>query len=86
MRLKPLTFGLALGITWGVVFFFTTWLSAFTGYAAEFLRVLGVSIYPGYSISPLGSFIGLGYAFVDGFVMGTIIAWVYNKLAAPNGK
>jgi len=82
MKLKPLAFGMALGITWAVVFFLTTWLSIFTGYARDFLEVLGVSIYPGYSITPAGSFIGLGYAFLDGFVMAAIIAWLYNKLAA----
>lgn len=79
MKLRPFAFAMALGLTWGVVFFLTTWLSIFTGYANDFLHVLGVSIYPGYSITLTGAFIGFGYAFLDGFIMAFLIAWIYNK-------
>ncbi len=79
-KIKPLALGLSLGIVWGVVLFSTTWLSYFTGYGRLMLDVLAGSIYPGYSISPLGSFLGLFYGFIDLAVMGTLVGWIYNKI------
>jgi hypothetical protein len=80
MKLKPLALGISLGIVWGFVLFLTTWLSYYTGYAKLFLEVLAVSIYPGYTISPIGSFVGFMYGFVDLFVMGTLTCWIYNRI------
>jgi len=59
MKFRPLALGLSLGIVWGSALFITTWLSYFTGYGRLFLEALAVSLYPGYSISPVGSFVGL---------------------------
>lgn len=81
MKLKPIALGTALGAVWGGSLFVTTWLSYFTGYGKLFLEALAQSIYPGYTISPLGSFIGLFYGFLDGFVSAALIAWIYNRLA-----
>jgi len=81
MKLKPFAFGTALGIVWGGSVFITTWLAYFTGYGKLFLEVLAQSIYPFYTISPLGSFIGLISGFVDGLVSGALIIWIYNRLA-----
>lgn len=83
MKLKPIAFGIALGIVWGGSLFTTTWLCYFTGYGKLFLEVLAQSIYPGYSISPIGSFLGLFYGFLDGFISASIIGWIYNKLIKP---
>ncbi len=81
MKLKPLALGIALGSVWGSLLFITTWLSYYTGYGKLFLEVLAQSIYPGYTISPLGSLLGLFYGFLDGFVCAVIIAWIYNKIS-----
>lgn len=81
MKLKPIALGIALGAVWGVLLFITTWLSYFTGYGKLFLEVLAQSIYPGYSISPLGSLLGLFYGFLDGFICASVIAWIYNKIS-----
>lgn len=81
MKLKPMALGIALGAVWGGSLFITTWLSFYTGYGKLFLEVLAQSIYPGYTISPSGSFFGLFYGFLDGFISASIIAWIYNKLA-----
>ncbi|MEC4685997.1 MAG: bacteriophage holin [Nitrospirota bacterium] len=81
MKLKPLALGVALGVVWGGALFFTTWISYHTGYGRLFLQTLAESIYPGYSISPVGSFIGLVYGFLDGLVSGFLIGWIYNKIA-----
>lgn len=80
MKLKPYALGIALGIVWGAALFITTWLSYYTGYGKLFLEVLAQSIYPGYTISPLGSFLGFFYGFLDGFISATIIGWIYNKI------
>jgi len=31
-----------------------------------------------------GSFIGLGWAFLDGLIGGAVLAWLYNKLSGAN--
>jgi len=79
MKLKPLALGVASGILWGGCIFLTTLLSVYAGYGTAFLEALPQSIYPGYEISVAGSFIGLGYGLIDGFVCGIVMAWIYNK-------
>jgi hypothetical protein len=81
MKLKPLALGLSLGLVWGGALFVTTWLSYFTGYGKMFLEVLAVSIYPGYTISPWGSVLGLFYGFADLLIMGTLVGRIYNRIA-----
>jgi hypothetical protein len=80
MRLKPLSLGIAIGTVWGVSLFITTWLSYYTGYGRLFLQTMAESIYPGYSITPLGSLLGLVYGFIDGLVSGALVAIIYNRL------
>jgi hypothetical protein len=79
MTLNPKNFGLAAGILWGLCMLVITLISAGTGYAPEFLNIIA-SIYPGYSISLLGSAVGLIYGFIDGFIVLYIFAWLYNWL------
>lgn len=80
MKLKPIALGITIGLVWGVSLFITTWISYYTGYGKLFLEVLAGSIYPAYTISPLGSFLGLIYGFIDGLISGAIIGWVYNRV------
>ena len=80
MKLRPFALGTGLGIVWGVSLFLTTWISYVTGYADLFLNTMAGSIYPGYSISPAGSFLGLIYGFLDGLIGGAVVAWIYNKV------
>lgn len=72
-------FGLSGGIIWGVVLFVVTLIALWTGYATNFLNLMS-QIYPGYSISVTGSFVGLLYGFVDAFIGLYIFAWIYNYL------
>ncbi len=81
MKLRPFALGAALGIVWGGSLFFTTWISYYTGYGRLFLQALAESIYPGYSITPPGSFLGLVYGFLDGLISGAVVAWLYNRMA-----
>jgi len=85
MKLKPVALGISLGLVWGGSLFVTTWLSYYTGYGRLFLEVLAQSIYPGYTISPLGSLLGLFYGFLDGLVSAALIGWIYNRIVADKG-
>jgi hypothetical protein len=60
--------------------FLTTWISIYTGYASRFLEIF-TGIYPGYSVTPLGSLLVLPYGFIDGFVFGAAIGWLYNRFS-----
>jgi hypothetical protein len=77
MRLDIKAFALTCGVLWGLgLFFLTWWIIAFDGATGD-STFIG-RIYRGYCISPVGSIIGLMWAFVDGLIGGTIFAWVYN--------
>jgi hypothetical protein len=79
MKLNVLAFGLTCGIVWGLgVFCLAWWVMAFEG-ATKDPTLLG-HIYRGFSISPLGSVVGLAWGLCDGFGGGVVFAWVYNSL------
>ncbi len=80
MKLKVWAFGLALGIVWGLSLFVLTLIGINTTYADAFLGVID-SIYPWYSWTVAGAFVGLGLGFIDGFLCGVIVAWIYNRFA-----
>ncbi len=80
MKLRPVALGCSIGVLWCVMMFLTTWLSYFTGYAKLFLEMF-MGIYPGYTITPLGSLLALIYGFIDGFVFGAVTGWLYNRFS-----
>ena len=81
MKLNVKAFALTCALFWGLCLFVLTWwiilFDGATGDAPFFGR-----IYRGYSICPIGSIIGLAYAFVDGLIGGAIFAWLYNLIAS----
>ena len=80
MKLNVKAFALTTGLWWGFgLFCFTWWLIAFDGATGE-ATLIG-RLYRGYTISPVGSFIGLIWAFFDGLVGGAVFAWLYNLLS-----
>ena len=80
MRLDIKAFGLVCGLVWGVdLFLLTWWIIAFEGATGD-VTFIG-RMYRGYSITPVGSVIGLGWAFLDGLIGGLIFAWLYNLLS-----
>ena len=80
MKLNVKAFALTCGLLWGfALFFLTWWLIAFEGSTGD-PTFIG-RFYLGYSLSPIGSFIGLAWALVDGAVGGAIFAWLYNVIA-----
>ena len=81
MTLNAKNLGLAGGIIWGLSMFVFTWIAVWTGYATELLNLFG-AIYWGYSVTALGSVVGLVYGFIDAFIGLWLLAWLYNKLEA----
>lgn len=79
MKLDVKSFALTCGIVWGVsLFVITWWLIAVDQCVGE--KIFLGHFYIGYSVSPMGSVVGLFWAFVDGVIGGGIFAWVYNLL------
>ena len=79
MKLNIKAFALTCGIVWALsLFLLTWWLIAFGGSTGE-LTLIG-KVYLGYTISPIGSVIGLVYGFFDALIGGAIFAWLYNKI------
>jgi hypothetical protein len=81
MKLNIKAFALTCSLIWGFgLFGLTWWIMAFEGQTGD-VTMIG-KIYRGFSITPLGSLIGLGWALADGFVGGLIFAWLYNALSS----
>ncbi|NOZ21697.1 MAG: hypothetical protein GXP25_11505 [Planctomycetes bacterium] len=79
MKWNVKAFALTCGLVWGFgLFALTWWIMAFDG-ATGNVTFLG-RIYRGYCISPVGSVLGLVWAFFDGLIGGAIFAWLYNML------
>jgi hypothetical protein len=85
MKLNVKAFALTCGIVWGIgLFLLTWWIIAFAGATGE-TTLIG-KVYIGYHISPMGSLIGLVWAFMDGFIGGAIFAWLYNLIVSTLGE
>jgi hypothetical protein len=80
MKLDIKAFALTCSLVWGFgLFFLTWWVILFDGATGE-ATLIG-RLYRGYTISPMGSVIGLVWALADGFVGGLVFAWLYNLIA-----
>lgn len=77
--LRPLQFGLAGGVVFGLTTLFLTWLCSTFDFGLDGLKVLS-GIYPGYSVSFFGAFVGLLYSFFHGFFSLYFAARLYNRL------
>ncbi|MBL7033022.1 MAG: bacteriophage holin [Candidatus Delongbacteria bacterium] len=77
MKLSVKGFGIATGLIFGCgLLFITWWIILFEGQTGD-TTLIG-RVYLGYSISWGGSFFGLLWGLVDGFIGGAIFAWLYN--------
>ena len=77
MKLNVKAFALTCALIWGVgLFLLTWWIIAFNGATGK-ITLIG-QVYRGYSISPLGSLIGLVWGTIDGLIGGALFAWLYN--------
>ncbi|MBP1679597.1 MAG: hypothetical protein H6Q29_1508 [Bacteroidetes bacterium] len=79
MKLRVQAFGLATGIVMGLFVFLLTLVSLWFG-RGETIDALVVP-FPGFSRSIGGAIVGLIWGFVDGFIGGALLAWLYNRFA-----
>lgn len=85
MKLNIKAFALACGILWSAgLLFLTWWLIMLEG--SEPAECLLNRMYPGYTMTPIGSLIGAAWGFVDAGIGGLIFAWLYNLLAGKLTK
>lgn len=84
MKLNVRAFAASAGILWGAaVFLAAWWLILLEGSGADPVPLS--RIYLGFSITPLGSVVGLVWGLVDGAIAGAIFAWLYNTLSGRFG-
>ncbi len=78
-KCQPIALGVAIGVLWA---FYVSCLAivAMFGWGTALVESLA-SLYIGYEASLIGALIGAVWAFVDGFIAGVVIAWVYNVVA-----
>ncbi len=78
-RLDPKAFGLALGILWSAGVIFMGFTALVCPWAQPFVDFVSV-MYVGYSATIIGVLIGAIWGFIDAFIGGVLLAWLYNKL------
>lgn len=76
-KLHVLSFGLSLGLAWGLVVFVIGLLALLLNVGSHFVAALG-TYYIGYEANMIGSIVGLIWGFADLFVIGVVIAYLYN--------
>lgn len=77
MRFNVKALAITSGVLWGLgLFCITWWVILFEGASGD-PTWLG-QLYRGYSISPMGSVIGLAWGLGDGLIGGAVFAWAYN--------
>ncbi len=81
--LNAKSLGLVLGLVSGLaIFIATNWLVIKGGEpVGPHLQLLS-QYFIGYRVSFLGSFIGFAYGFTIGTLSGSLMAWIYHKVAA----
>jgi hypothetical protein len=79
-KLSPKAFGLALGTMWGMSVFLVGLAAHFFEYGVTFVTAMG-AMYVGYDVSVMGSFIGGFFGFLDGFIGGAVLIFLYNLYA-----
>ena len=78
MRLNVRASALSLGIIWGLLIFLFTWWLYFRQISVGQPTLVG-KIYPYFTITPLGSLLGLMYGFINGLIVGGAFAWLNNR-------
>jgi hypothetical protein len=81
IKAMALTFAIVFGLG---LFLITWWIILFDGPSTT--PNLVSKIYRGYTITPLGSLIGLAWASIDGAFGGACFAWIYNTLVNNSQK
>ncbi len=82
IRLNAHAWGVAIGLIFALGLFIATAFLLIKGgpTVGQHLALLGAYL-PGYRVSWGGAFIGFGYMFVVGYVVGRLIGGIYNAVA-----
>ncbi|MBE9554162.1 MAG: bacteriophage holin [Proteobacteria bacterium] len=76
--LGVISLGLALGVTAAIAVFMLGIMAWLFGWGIEVASALS-GLYIGYGPSFVGAIAGAVWAFVDGLILGVMIAWLYNR-------
>ena len=76
--LGVISLGLALGVTWAIAVFMLGIMAWLFGWGIEVASALS-GLYIGYGPSFVGAIAGAVWGFVDGLILGVMIAWLYNR-------
>ena len=85
MTLGVISFGLALGVTSAIAVFVLGLAAWLFGWGVDVAIALS-SLYIGYGPSFVGSIAGAVWAFVDGLILGILVAWLYNRFLLSRRK
>lgn len=77
MKLCPMRLGFSLGLTAALYMLFLGLAGHYMGWGNPMIELMA-NLYHGYEATPMGSLIGAGWGFVDGFIGGMLIAFFYN--------
>jgi hypothetical protein len=80
MKLNIKAFAIATGLVWGINWFGLTWWMILLDGITKEVTIIG-RIYRGWTLSPAGSLVALFWGFIDGFFLGLLVAFIYNKIA-----
>ena len=70
--------GISVGLIWGFsLFFMTVWAVIFADRQSVLLDGLK-PFYFGYGVSFRGAILGFIYGCIDGLMVGSLVAWLYN--------
>jgi len=72
--------GLAVGIVFAISTLFLGLMATWFNWGTELVNLIG-SLYIGYDATFVGSIAGFAWAFIDGFIVGFLVLWVYEKLS-----
>src|SRR5579871_3138579 len=76
-KLHIWSFGLAFGIVWGLSLLIIAWIGMKTGLGVPFVETIR-TVYVGYSATAQGIIWGGVWGFTHMFVVGVILAAIYN--------
>ncbi len=78
-KINAVKLGLAMGISFALYFFLLVLFALYFNWGNAFVEVIG-SVYRGVDVSWTGALLALPWTFVDFFIGGFLIGWIYNKL------
>ena len=78
MNLNIKAMAIAFGLVWGISLFVITWFIILLEGSSDTTTFIG-KFYIGYSLTPVGSLIGLMWGIIDGAIGGVMFGWIYNR-------